>query len=359
MQELPPAKPPVGVVFDSDMGASIDAALALALLYGFDGKNEARVISVSTSKSSLNSAAYCDVLARFYSSAPKTGPFAGFSRMLPVGMAGDGKSAEDMPMLTAPLAKRSADGTPAYSTTIHKLNDTAIVPALIRNALTAQYDENALVVLAGPATNLVSTLELEGARAWIQSKVRFLSVALGSYPNGDVDAHVKADIAAARKLFAEWPTPIVAAGGELRDAVLFPASSIEKDFGWTPNHPIVDAYRAYKPMPYDAPTRDMASVLYAVRPQEGYFKLSEPGTISVLDSGNTKFTPSADGKHRYLIFDPAQKDRILKIYTELASAKPVVRQPRFPKKQDEEKDKDKPQAPTKAADKPEAKPPVE
>ena len=37
-------KPPVGIIFDCDMGNSIDDALALALLYGFDGKNEARVI---------------------------------------------------------------------------------------------------------------------------------------------------------------------------------------------------------------------------------------------------------------------------------------------------------------------------
>jgi hypothetical protein len=28
----------------------------------------------------------------------------------------------------------------------------------------------------------------------------------------------------------------------------------EKDFAWSPDHPIVEAYRAYQPMPYDAPT---------------------------------------------------------------------------------------------------------
>ena len=43
-------KPPVGIVFDSDMGNRIDTALAMSLLYGLDGKNEARVVSVSVSK---------------------------------------------------------------------------------------------------------------------------------------------------------------------------------------------------------------------------------------------------------------------------------------------------------------------
>ena len=50
-------KPPLGIVFDSDFGNRIDDALALALLYGFDGKNEARVVSMSVTKSNLKAAA--------------------------------------------------------------------------------------------------------------------------------------------------------------------------------------------------------------------------------------------------------------------------------------------------------------
>jgi hypothetical protein len=80
----------------------------------------------------------------------------------------------------------------------------------------------------------------------------------------------------------------------------------------------------------------MAAALYAVRPQEGYFKLSEPGTIRVLDDGGTRFALSPDGKHHYLIPDPEQKERILKVYTEVASAKPVVRPPRFPQQKKQE-----------------------
>jgi hypothetical protein len=111
---------------------------------------------------------------------------------------------------------------------------------------------------------------------------------------------------------------------------------------------VVDAYRAYKPMPYDAPTWDMTAVLYAVRPQEGYFRLSSPGAISVLDDGRTRFTPAPEGKHRYLILDPTQKERIVKTYTEIASAKPVQRAPRFRRKQeDQQKKADPATAPAK------------
>ena len=321
------AKPPVGIVFDAAMGQRIDDALALALLYGFDGKNEARVISVSTSMSNLKSAAFCDSVGRFYAGSV-SGGFGGFMRGLPVGMSESGKMPDDTPMIAVPLSKRDAAGKPVFAHDIHGMNDTAEVTALIRNALTAQYDENSIVVLTGPATGLVKVLDLPGAKELIERKVKFLSVAAD-----------ESDIAAAKKLFSEWPTPIFAVGPEVGEAVPFPASSIEKDFAWSPAHPIVEAYRAYKPMPYDAPTWAMAAVLYAVRPKEGYFKLSEPGTISVFDDGRTRFTPSPDGRHRYLIADPAQRERILKVYTEVASAQPVPRQPRFRPQKQEQKQK--------------------
>ena len=326
---------PVGIVFDTDMGDRIDGALALALLYGLDGKNEARLVSVSVSKANLNAAAFCDAVGRFYA-GEVSGAFGATGRTLPIGLADDGKSPLDTPMLTVPLARQGPDGKPVYPHGIHNLNDTAEVAALIRNALTAQQDHNAIVVLAGPANNLVRILDLPGVPDLIARKARLLSVAAGAYPNGVAEAAILADIASARRLFADWPTPVVAAGAEIGAEPPFPGASIETDFAWSPAHPVVDAYHAYRTMPYDAPAGALAATLYAVRPQEGYFKLSEPGTIAVLDDGRTRFTTSAGGRHRYLIVDPAQKDRVTRAYVELASAKPVPRT-RFrpqPKKDD-------------------------
>ena len=66
-------------------------------------------------------------------------------------------------------------------------------------------------------------------------------------------------------------------------------------------------------------------MLHAVHPDAGYFKLSQPGTISVLDDGQTRFTPKADGTHRYLLADAAQRDRLLALYSDLVSAAPAPR----------------------------------
>lgn len=78
-------------------------------------------------------------------------------------------------------------------------------------------------------------------------------------------------------------------------------------------------------MPYDAPSWAMAAMLYAVHPNDGCFNLS------------------GSGNRRNLILDPEQKERIIRTYIEMASAKPVPRKPRRPPddKKDEKKDEKK------------------
>ncbi|MCC7235984.1 MAG: nucleoside hydrolase [Bryobacterales bacterium] len=330
MQLGPRAKPPVGVIFDCDMGNSADDAVALAVLYGLDGLDECRVIAVSTSKPNLKSAAMCEVIERFYAG---TG-----GRPLPAGMALKGAQPEDTPILNAVLEKRGGDGKPVYAHSIERTVDTADPEALIRNSFTSQFDQNCVAVLTGPATNFRKMLDLPGVKPLIEEKVRTLVVMGGRYPSGGPEFNVKADIAAARKLFAEWPGDLVASGEELGEQLPFPASAIETKFAWAAHHPVVDAYRADGKMPYDAKTWDVTAVLQAVRPKAEYFKLSEPGRIEVLEDGQTRFTPSAGGRHRYLILDPEKKTAVVEAMVALASAKPVVRQRRFRPPAEEKKD---------------------
>jgi hypothetical protein len=321
------ARPPVGIALDGDFGNRIDAMLAVAMLNGLTAKTEARRISLSVSQPSLISAQLADVVASFYRGRPAGAATGGVGAITEgmIGMPEGRGSADDKPALAAILAKKAADGSPLYSSPISGLVNTAESAILIRNLLLAQHDGNATIVLAGPATGVVRLLGLYRSGPQITAKCKQLVVAAGSYPAGQPEPTIKGDLAAARKLFAEWPTPIVAVGSEVGEALPYPGVSIEKDFSWAPAHPIVDAYRALKPMPYDASASALAAVLYAVHPDEDYFRLSDPGTISVLDDGRTRFTPGAEGTHRYLIVDPAQKERIITLYTAMVSAAPAPR----------------------------------
>jgi hypothetical protein len=111
----------------------------------------------------------------------------------------------------------------------------------------------------------------------------------------------------------------VFSGFEIGEALLFPAAAVEKGFAWTVDHPVAEAYRNYKKMPYDRPTWDLTAALYAVRPDAGYFGLSQPGRVTVDDMGRTHFTEDGTGKHRYLILSEAQKARALEALVLLAT----------------------------------------
>jgi hypothetical protein len=319
-------RPPIGIAFDGDLGNRIDAVLALAMLNGMSAKGEARRISLSVSRPSLKAAQVADVIAAFYAGRA-AGPPTGGIGAAREGMVGvpQGGSADEAPPFAAALSKSGPDGAPLYASNITGLIDTPESAVLIRNLLLAQHDGNAAIVLAGPATGLVRILDLYRSGPQIVAKVKHLVVAAGSFPAGPADPTIKSDVAAARRLFAEWPTPLVAVGAEVGDALPYPGASIEADFAWSPAHPVVDAYRSVKPMPYNASAAALAAVLYAVHPDNGYYTLSEPGTITVLDDGRTQFTPAPDGRHRYLMVDPAQKDQVTALYTALVSAPPAPR----------------------------------
>ena len=294
MQLIGQGKPSLGVIFDSDMGSRVETALALAVLYGLDGKNECRVVSISSTRTSLLSAAFCEVVGRFYAGAVSAA-FGATARTLPVGLAADGKIPGATPFLTGPLSRKNTDGSSTYLHGIDSIIDTAEAHGLIRNAFTAQHDQNAAVVLAGPPTNLLRVLTLPGAKETIAAKVKHL---ICSTPS------------AAKELEAAgWPTPIISVSPSVGSAILFPSATLDKEFAEFPAHPVADAFRVSGK---DAPTGELAAVLYAVRTTDKAFALSEPV-----------------GKIRQLMLDPAEKERLLASYIELATAKPVVRQPRI------------------------------
>jgi hypothetical protein len=311
-------RPPLGVVLDGDFGSRADALLAVALLNGLSAKNETRRICLSLSRPNLGTARFVDVLAEFYPTLPLN---AGYST---IGMA-DALPVADVPALSNLLALKAPDGAPVYPSNVRRLVDTADSAVLIRNLLLAEEDNNAAVVLAGPATGLARLLDLSGVRPQLVAKVKQLVVALGSFSAGRAEPSVVSDVAAARKLLAAWPTPLVAVGAEVGNALVYPAARLEEGLAWSPTHPVAAAYRALGRVPYDAKTTALAAVLYAVQPGAGYFTLSAPGEIHVLDDGRTQFEPKPGGNHRYLILDPAQKARLLGLYSELVSAAPAPR----------------------------------
>jgi len=118
-------------------------------------------------------------------------------------------------------------------------------------------------------------------------------------------------------------TGLVAGLGSIAAKAAKPGGDIAVTTSLADYNPVAEAYRSYMKMPYDRPTWDLTAVLYAVRPDENYFSLSLPGTITVLPDGSSHFEPSANGHHRYLIIKDEQRARTLEAMIILASEPPA------------------------------------
>jgi inosine-uridine nucleoside N-ribohydrolase len=290
-------------VFDTDMGNDIDDAVALAILHALESRGEAKLLAVTITKDNPQAAAFVDLMNTFYG-RPE----------IPVGVVKNGKTPGSTAMIRVPAEKKHAGGMLVYP---RRLADAPDATDVLRRILEQENDGSVVFVQVGFSTNLARLLE--AAPELVARKARLLSAMAGYFPTGKPEYNVKTDIPSARKVFAEWPTPIVFSGWEVGGAMLFPAASIEKEFAWTEHHPVADSYRAYRKMPYDRPTWDPTSALYAVRPERGYFSLSAPGRVTVDDEGRTVFTPAAEGRHRYLMVDETQRAQTLEAMVALAS----------------------------------------
>jgi len=227
-------------------------------------------------------------------------------------------------MIRQPGERRRADGRLVYPRRLASGAEAPEAVALLRRVLASEADGSVVIVQVGFSTNLARLLDAPEDVALVKKKVKLLIVMAGNFVQQKPEFNVEKDTASARKLFERWPTEIVASGFEIGEKLLFPAARIERDFGWAPDHPVVDAYRAYKKMPYDRPTWDLTAVLYAVRPGGEYFGVSGPGRIRSDDQGRTQFQPDASGRHRYLVLSEGQRARTLETMVMLAS-EPVGR----------------------------------
>lgn len=298
---LAPAAP-VPLIFDTDMGNDIDDALALAVIHALESRGEAKLLAVTLTKDNRWSGPFVDLVNHFYG---RPG--------IPIGISNNGPTPKDSDYTRLPSQN------PVYKRKVKPEDKLPEGAAVIRKVLESQPDKSVVIVQVGFSTNLARLLAEPGGKELAARKVKLLSVMAGQFPTGKPEYNVRIDVPSARKVFAEWPGEIVFSGFEIGLAIKYEAVSIERDFGWVANHPVADAYRAYQKMPYDRPTWDLTSVLYAVRPGRGYFGLSDAGTVAVADDGQTKLEASAAGRHRYLTVTPEQRARVLEALTVLAS----------------------------------------
>lgn len=311
---------PVPVIFDTDVGNDIDDVLALEMLFNYEKEGKIDLLGISLSKSNPYTIEYVDAYCRMHGKGD-----------MPLGFAYNGANPED-----GSYTRQTLDTLINGQKILYPERDiNSNLPEgyrMLRKLLSEADDNSVVFIAAGPETNLARLLESKGdgyspldGRELVEKKVKYLSVMAGLYGNefDFPEWNVCQDLGAAQKVFAGWPTEIVASGWELGNRLLYPHQSILNDF--KENHPLSVSYKLYGQMPYDRQAWDLTSVLYGIEPDAGYFGLSGPGTITIDEKGYSIFTPSATGKHRYLTISDRQTSTTLDALVGRVTGKPVKR----------------------------------
>ena len=292
------AAQPVPVIFDTDMGNDVDDAIALALLHALETRGEAKILAVTITKDNRLAAPYVALFDRIYGRPD-----------IPIGVVKDGVTKDDGMYLRPVLESFQAATGASYPDAVD----------LLRKTLAAQADNSVVIVQVGFSTNLARLLATD--RDLIAKKVRRLCTMAGNFAEPTPEFNVVKDIRAAQQVFGEWPGEVVSSGFEVGRAIRYPAKRLTTDFAWTGKSPLVEAYKAYKTMPYDEPLWDPSAALYAVRPEAGYYSLSPAGKIQVDAKGATRFV-AGEGRQHYLIVNEEQKARVMEAISLLASEPP-------------------------------------
>ena len=311
---------PVKLIFDTDMGNDVDDALALAMLHSLESRGESELLAITLTKDNAEVAPYVDAINTYYGRGE-----------IPIGITNSGVTPEKSRFTGVTL--ETDDGKYIYPHDL-QLGDPApnAVP-LLREILANQPDQSVVIVQVGFSTNLAQLLDtradehsdLEGVEL-ISRKVKHISIMAGTFIPINNETHLEynivQDIRSAQKLAEEWPTPVYWSGFEIGLAIRYPAISIEQDFRYVDRHPIPESYQAYVPTPHERPTWDLTSVLWAVRQSRGYFGVSEAGSVTVLDDGETTFNVNPQGTHYYLTVDDTKKEAVRELFTALVSEPP-------------------------------------
>lgn len=315
----------VPLIFDTDMGNDVDDTLALGMIHALESRGHCRLIAVTSTKDHPLSAPFINAVNAFYGRGD-----------VPVGAVRGGVTPEKGKYLG--IVETLDEGRPRYPHGLKSGTDAPDAVAVLRKALAAEADGAVAIAQVGFSSNLARLLDSPpdavsplGGRDLVAKKVRVLSLMAGAFReiegkrNPHHEYNVIKDIPAAKKLVADWPSPMVFSGYEVGIAIPYPADSILRDYGYVAHHPLVESYVIYNPPPHCRPTWDLTSVLYAVWPDRGYFNLSPTGRATVTDDGVTQFQPADGGPHRYLVVSPEQITRITEAFVQLCSQPPTPR----------------------------------
>ena len=305
------------IIFDTDIGGDCDDAGALALLHGLCDAGEAELLAVTSCYATPYLAGCIDAINTHY------------GRRVPIGILHDRFDPRD-----------KTEGYNGYDKSVaenfsNKAPDWRHVPdsvRLIRQILSEAEDEDITLVATGPLTTLCRLVIGEpddisacSGKELIARKVKRTVVMGGRFfgtwpfefgygintPHVTAEWNIYADIPAAQTVCREWPGELVFSSYETGNW-LITLKSINDDDNRRNTNPVAHSYFVHHGKG-GRECWDLTAILYAIRPNKGYWNLHPYGHITVNDEGVTGFRLDEKGLHSYLMprFDADDLVRII------------------------------------------------
>ncbi len=281
------AATPVRVIFDTDLGADVDDAGAVAVLHALADGGEAEILAMGLSVKHPWSAPCLDALNTYYNRPD-----------IPIG-ALKGPGVDD----GCKYAERIAAEFPHD---LKSADDAPDVTALYRETLAKQPDKSVVLVTVGFPTNVANLLDskadkfstLDGVEL-VRQKVRTWVCMGGGFPTGR-EYNLMKDAGATLKAIEKWPAPIVFSGFEI-GAPIGTGAGLK---ALPATNPIRRAYELFNGLD-NRSSWDQTAVLYAVRGLDGgladVWDLHTGGSIAMSPDGSNGWNDQPDRGHSYLV----------------------------------------------------------
>jgi len=307
-------KPPVSIIFDTDMGPDYDDVGAIALLHAMADSGECTILATIASNQHIRIAPVLNVLNTYFK---RPG--------IPVGVVGGNA------VNIGSFQKWDSLLTVGYPHTIQSNQQAEDALVLYRKLLAAAPDKSVTIVTVGFLTNMANLLQSapdkyssKSGRDLIKQKVKMLVSMAGRF-DGDMgkfkEFNVVKDAAASVTAFNNWPVPVWFSGFEI-GAKIFTGLPIVNNPA-IQHSPVKDVFARSIPMdPNDKNGRmswDETAVLVAVRGYEKYFDAVK-GKIICNADGSNGWDP-AGSRDLYLV-QKMPKDQIEKVLNDLIMHQP-------------------------------------
>lgn len=286
-------RPPVNIIFDTDIAPDYDDVGAMALLHAFADRGEANILATISCNAFETTVPTLSVLNTYFKRPA-----------IPIGVTKN----------LLPNKNCSQEWAQAiigkYPHPVHSNNAAMDAVKLYRKILSGQTGKSVTIVSVGFFTNLAGLLNstadeyspLNGHDLVVAKVKQLVSMAarIDSGGTGGYEFNVMVDAAASQKVFSDWPTPVIISGFEIGEKILTGNRLIQNDA--IQNSPVKDAFRVALQKDKNTVGRnswDQTAVLVAVRGIAPYFKYRKLN-FGVKDDGKNVLVPGE--KFTYLEF---------------------------------------------------------